>query len=177
MQLVVRTTIDPGALTGPARQVIHALDPDVPVHNVATMRQLVSASTAQRRFTLALIAVFAAVALLMAAIGLYGVMAYSVTRRRQEIGIRVALGAQSADVLRLVVGRGLRLVALGLALGVAAALITTRLMKKLLFEVSATDPVTFAGVALLLALVALLACYIPARRATKVDPMIALRTE
>ncbi|HEY7182294.1 MAG TPA: FtsX-like permease family protein, partial [Blastocatellia bacterium] len=177
MQLVVRTTIDPGALAGPARQVIHALDPDVPVHNVATMRQLVSTSTAQRRFTLLLIAAFAAVALLMAAIGLYGVMAYSVTQRRQEIGIRVALGAQRADVLRLVVGQGLRLVALGLALGLMTALALTRLMKKLLFEISATDPATFAGVALLLALAALLACYIPARRATKVDPMIALRCE
>ncbi|MBO0727144.1 MAG: ABC transporter permease, partial [Blastocatellia bacterium] len=177
MQLVVRTTIDPGALTGPARQVIHALDPDVPVHNVATMLQLVSASTAQRRFTLLLIAVFAAVALLMAAIGLYGVMAYGVTQRRREIGVRVALGAQSADVLRLVVGQGLRLAALGVAMGMATALTLTRLMKKLLFEVSATDPMTFAGVALLLALVALLACYIPARRATKVDPMIALRCE
>jgi putative ABC transport system permease protein len=138
---------------------------------------LVSTSTAQRRFTLLLIAAFAAVALLMAAIGLYGVMAYSVTQRRQEIGIRVALGAQRADVLRLVVGQGLRLVALGLALGLMTALALTRLMKKLLFEISATDPATFAGVALLLALAALLACYIPARRATKVDPMIALRCE
>jgi len=177
MQLVVRATAEPGALTGPVRQVIHALDPDVPLHKIATMRQLVSASAAQRRFTLLLIAVFAAVALLMAAIGLYGVMAYSVTQRTQEIGIRVALGAQSADVLRLVVGQGLRLVALGVALGLMAALALTRLMKKLLFEVSATDPMTFAGVALLLALVALLACWLPARRAAKVDPMVALRCE
>jgi len=177
MLLVVRTTTDPGALTGPVRQTIHALDPDVPLHKVATMRQLVSASVAQRSFTLLLIAVFAAVALLMAAIGLYGVMAYSVTQRTREIGIRVALGAQGADVLRLVVGRGLRLVALGVALGVMAALALTRLMKKLLFEVSATDPVTFAGVAALLALVALLACWIPARRAARVDPMVALRVE
>jgi len=177
MLLVVRATAEPGALTGPVRQVIHALDPDVPLHKITTMRQLVSASSAQRRFTLLLIAVFAAVALLMAAIGLYGVMAYSVTQRTREIGIRVALGAQGADVLRLVVRQGLRLVTLGLALGLMAALIATRLMKKLLFEVSATDPVTFAGVAALLALVALLACWIPARRATRVDPMVALRAE
>jgi putative ABC transport system permease protein len=177
MLLVVRATAEPGALTGPVRQAIHALDPEVPLHKITTMRQLVSASVAQRRFTLLLIAVFAAVALLMAAIGLYGVMAYSVTQRTQEIGIRLALGAQSADVLRLVVGQGLRLVAMGLALGSMAALALTRLMKKLLFEVSATDPVTFAGVALLLALVALLACWIPARRATRVDPLVALRAE
>jgi putative ABC transport system permease protein len=177
MLLVVRTTTDPGALTGAVRQTIHALDPDAPLHNVATMRQLVSASVAQRRFTLLLIAVFAAVALLMAAVGLYGVMAYSVTQRTREIGIRIALGAQGADVLRLVVRRGLRLVALGLALGMMAALALTRLMKNLLFEVSATDPLTFAGVGALLALVALLACWIPARRATRVDPMVALRVE
>jgi putative ABC transport system permease protein len=177
MLLVVRATAEPGALTGPVRQVIHSLDPDVPLHKITTMRQLVSASAAQRRFTLLLIAVFAAVALLMAAIGLYGVMAYSVTQRTREIGIRVALGAQGADVLRLVVRQGLRLVTLGVALGLMAALALTRLMKKLLFEVSATDPVTFAGVAALLALVALLACWIPARRATRVDPMVALRTE
>jgi putative ABC transport system permease protein len=176
MQLVVRAA-DPGSLTGPVRQAIHTLDPDVPLHNVATMRQLVSASVAQRRFTLLLIAVFAAVALLMAAIGLYGVTSYSVTQRAQEIGIRVALGARRADVLRLVLGQGLRLVALGLALGLMAALALTQLMKKFLFKVSATDPVTFAGIALLLALVALLACWVPARRATKVDPMIALRCE
>jgi putative ABC transport system permease protein len=177
MQLVVRGAAEPGSLTGAVRQSIRELDPEMPVHGAATMRQLVSASLAQRRFTLLLIAAFAAVALLMAAIGLYGVTAYSVTQRTQEIGVRLALGARRADVLRLVVGQGLRLVALGLALGLMSALALTRLMKKFLFEVSATDPVTFAGIALLLALVALLACWVPARRATKVDPMIALRCE
>jgi len=177
MQLVVRASAEPGALTGPVRQVIHALDPDAPIYKVTTMRQLVSASVAPRRFTLLLLVGFAAVALLMAAIGLYGVMAYSVAQRTREIGIRVALGARRADVLRLVVGQGLRLVALGVALGLMAALALTQLMKKFLFEVSATDPVTFAGIALLLALVSLLACWIPARRAATVDPMVALRCE
>jgi putative ABC transport system permease protein len=177
MRLVVRAGADPTALTGPVGQAIHAIDPDAPLYKVATMRQLLSVSVAQRRFTLLLIAVFAAVALLMAAIGLYGVMAYSVTQRTQEIGIRVALGAQSADVLWSVVGRGLRLVALGMALGLIAALALTRFMKTLLFGVSATDPISFIGVAFLLALVALLACWVPARRATKVDPMVALRCE
>ena len=177
MQLVVRVTADPGALTGPVRRAVHALDPDISLQKVATMRQLVSASVTQRRFTLLLIAVFATVALLMAAIGLYGVMAYSVAQRTREIGVRVALGAQGADLLRLVVGRGLRLVALGVALGLMATLALTRLMKNLLYEVSATDPLTFTGVAALLALVALAACYVPARRAAKVDPMVALRCE
>jgi putative ABC transport system permease protein len=177
MQLVVRTTTDPGALTGSVRQAIHALDPDMPLYQMTTMRQLVSASMAQRRFTLLLIAVFAAVALLMAAIGLYGVMAYNVTQRTREIGIRVALGAQRADVMRLIVGQGLRLVTLGLALGLIAALVLTRLMKKLLFAVSETDPATFAAVVLLLTLGALLACWIPARRATRVNPIVALRCD
>jgi putative ABC transport system permease protein len=177
MQLVVRTTVEPGTLTGPVRQAIRTLDSDIPVYKVSTMRQLISASVAQRRFTLMLVVVFAAVALLMAAIGLYGVMAYNVTQRTPEIGIRVALGAQSADVLRLVIRRGLGLTLWGVALGLVAALALTRLMNSLLFQVNATDPVTFAGIALLLALVALLACWIPARRATKVDPLVALRYE
>ncbi len=177
MQFVVRATVDPGSLSGPARQAIHSLDPDTPIHNVATMRQLISASIAERRFTLLLIASFAVVAMLIASIGLYGVTAYSVTQRTQEIGIRLALGARGADILRLVIGQGLRLVTLGLALGLIAALALTRLMKNFLFEVSATDPVTFAAIALSLALVALMACWAPARRATKVDPMVVLRFE
>jgi putative ABC transport system permease protein len=177
MRLAVRTSADPGSLTGAVRQAVHSLDPDVPLYKVSTMRQLISASTRQRRFTLVLVALFAAVALLMAVIGIYGVMAYNVTERTHEIAIRVAVGAQNGDVLKMVVGRGLSLAVLGVTLGLAAAFALTRLMRGLLFEVSATDPVTFAAIAALLASVALLACWIPARRATKVDPLVALRYE
>jgi putative ABC transport system permease protein len=177
VSLVVRTNVDPASLSDAVRRAAQSVNPDAPVFRVRTMREVMAGSMAQERFNTILMTLFAVVAMLLAAIGLYGVMAYNVTQRAREIGVRVALGAQSADVLRLVVGQGLRLVALGLALGLMTALALTRLMKKLLFEVSATDPAPYAGVALLLALVALLACWIPARRATKVDPMIALRCE
>jgi putative ABC transport system permease protein len=177
MQLVVRTAVDPGAFAASVRKAIREVDPALPLFKVATMPGLISDSTAQRRFTLTLIGVFAAVALLMAAIGIYGVMAYSVSLRTREIGIRVALGAQKRDVFRLVVGQGLKLAALGLSLGLIAALALARLMRSLLFGVSAADPLTFVVIALLLIVVALVACWIPARRATKVDPMIALRCD
>jgi predicted permease len=177
MLLVLRTTSDPGALTGPVREAIRAIDPDAPLYKISTMRDLISTSTAQRRFTLLLLAVFAAVALLMAAIGLYGVMSYAVTQRTREIGIRIALGAQSTDVQRLIIGRGMKLVSIGVALGSVAALGLTQLMTKLLFEVRATDPLTFVGIALLLVIVAIMACWIPSRRVTKINPVIALRYE
>jgi putative ABC transport system permease protein len=177
MLLVLRTSIEPGALTGPVRAAIHAIDPDAPLYKISTMRELISTSTAQRRFTLLLLAVFAAVALLMAAVGLYGVMAYNVTQRTREIGIRIALGAQSTDVQRLIIGRGVKLVLIGVALGSVAALGLTQLMTKLLFEVRATDPLTFVGIALLLVLVAMLACWLSSRRVTKINPVIALRYE
>ncbi|HEU0175927.1 MAG TPA: ABC transporter permease [Blastocatellia bacterium] len=177
VSLVVRTSVDPASLSEAVRRAAQSVNPDAPVFRVRTMREVIAGSIAQERFNTTLMALFAVVAMLLAAIGLYGVMAFSVTQRTLEIGIRVALGAQSADVLRLVIRQGLRLVTLGVALGLMAALALTRLMKNLLFEVSATDPMTFAGVAALLALVALVACWIPARRATKVDPMIALRCE
>jgi putative ABC transport system permease protein len=177
MQLIVRTAVEPGTLIGPVRQAIHALDPDMPLYKVSSMRQLISASMAQRRFTLLLIAVFATVALLMAAIGLYGVIAYSVTQRRQEIGIRMALGADAGDVLKLVIGRGMKLMLFGVVIGLGGALALTRLLRSLLFGVSATDPITFTAIPLLLMSVGLLACYLPARRAAKVEPMIALRSE
>jgi putative ABC transport system permease protein len=177
VSLVVRTTVDPASLGDAVRRAGQSVNPDAPVFRVRTMREVIAGSMAQERFNTILMTLFAVVAALLAAVGLYGVMAYNVTQRTREIGVRVALGAQSADVMRLVLRQGLRLVALGVALGLSVALALTRLMENLLFEVSATDPAPYAGVALLLALVALLACWIPARRATKVDPMIALRCE
>jgi putative ABC transport system permease protein len=145
--------------------------------SVATMEQFLADSLSRARFTMLLLGIFAGVALLLAAVGIYGLIAYSVTQRTQELGIRIALGAQRRDVLRLVLRHGTRLTLLGLALGIAAALGITRLLASLLFGISATDPLTFAGVAALLAFVALLACFIPARRATRVDPIVALRYE
>jgi putative ABC transport system permease protein len=177
VSLVVRTNVDPASLGDAVRRAAQSVNPDAPVFRVRTMREVIAGSMAQERFNTILMTLFAVVAMLLGAVGLYGVMAYSVTQRTREIGIRVALGARRADVLRLVIRQGLRLVALGLTLGLIAALALTRLMRKLLFEVSATDPMTFAGVASLLALVALLACWIPARRAANVDPMVALRCE
>ena len=177
MTFVVRTEGDPLALAGAARREIQALDKDLPVADVRTMESWMGESVARARFGTLLLAVFAGVALLLAAVGIYGVMAYTVEQRRHEIGIRMALGATVGDVLRLVVRQGLLLTLTGVALGLLGAFALTRVMSGLLFGVTATDPVTFAGVALLLATVALVACLVPARRATKVDPMIALRYE
>jgi putative ABC transport system permease protein len=177
MTLVVRTTGDPYALVASARQTVQAMDPNAPVFGVMTAEEYLSRSVASTRFTMALLAAFAAVALVMTAAGLYGVISFAVSRSTREIGIRVALGAQGRDALRLVMGRGMRLTLTGIVLGLAAAYGVTRVMASFLFGVGATDPATFAGVALLLVAVAALACYVPARRATKVDPMVALRYE
>jgi putative ABC transport system permease protein len=178
MYLVVRANSDDQAgLASALRREVKAVDKDQPVYNVASMTQLMSASVAQRRFNLLLVGFFAAVALVLAAVGLYGVMSYAVTQRTREIGVRLALGAQTHDVLKLVVKQGMKLTLVGIAIGLATACALTRLMKNLLFGVNATDPVTLAVVALLLILAALLACYIPARRATRVDPLVALRYE
>jgi putative ABC transport system permease protein len=164
-------------LTPAIRRQVNAMDPDLPIINIRTMTEVVSRSVWQPRLYMILFGVFAAVALALASIGIYGVMSYSVSERTREIGVRVALGAQRRDVLKLVVAQGMTLTMIGAGIGLGAALALTRLMQTLLFEVSATDPLTFAGLAALLSAVAILACYLPARRATKVDPMVALRRE
>ncbi|MGH9834747.1 MAG: ABC transporter permease [Blastocatellia bacterium] len=177
--LVVRTEGDPAALVSAIRNECRELEPGLTVAQVMTMEQIIanSPSTFMRRYPALLIGVFAAVALLLAAIGIYGVMSYSVSQQTREIGVRLALGARKLDVLRLVIGRGMLLALAGVGVGVVAAFGLMRLMTGLLFGVEASDPATFGLIALLLVVVALLACYIPARRATKVDPMVALRCE
>jgi putative ABC transport system permease protein len=175
--LVVRTKNDPMGLAGLIRQEIMALDPEQPVGRVATLDELMEASTAQPRFRTFLLGSFAGVALLLSAIGIYGVMAYTVSRRTREVGVRMALGARPADILKLVFGESMTLTLLGLGLGLLGACAVTRVMKTLLFGVSSTDPSTLTSVTLLLCAVALLATYIPARRAMRVDPMAALRDE
>jgi len=177
MSLVVRTTGDPIALANAAREQVLAIDQDQPVYAVQTMGQIWNDSIAPDRLNLMLLGGFAALALILAAVGIYGVMSYSVTQRTHEIGIRMALGAKQSDVLRMIAGQGMKLAVVGLAGGLGIAWGVTRLMKSLLFEVSATDPLTFVVISVVLAAVALGACFVPARRATKVDPMIALRYE
>jgi putative ABC transport system permease protein len=177
MVLVVRTATEPQALIAALRREVRAVDKDLPLANIATLEQLLGKTVAQRRLTMLLLGAFAAVALALAALGVYGLMSYAVAQRQHEMGIRLALGARAADVIGLIVGEGMALALLGLALGLAAALGLTRLMASLLFGVTPGDPATFAAVALLLTLVALLACWLPAWRAAKVDPLVALRYE
>jgi predicted permease len=177
MTLAVRTSLDPASVTSAIREQVFAIDKGLPLYNIATMDQLVSNSIAQPRLNLSLLVAFAVLALVLAAVGVYGVMAYAVTQRTQEFGIRMALGASSADVLRQVFFEGGRLAALGLGLGLIAALALTRLMASLLYGVKPSDPVSLSVAAAVLAVVALAACYIPARRATRVDPIVALRYE
>jgi predicted permease len=177
MTLIVRTTGDPTNYTAAIRDAVVRLDNEQPITNIRTLTDYLSTSIAQRQFSMLLLGIFAAVALVLAAIGIYGVLSYAVTQRTQEIGIRMALGAEQGDILKLVVGKGMLLALLGVVAGLAAALALTRLMEPLLFDVKATDPLTFAMITLLLMFVALLACWIPARRAAKVDPIIALRFE
>ena len=177
MTLAVRTSLEPSSITGAIRDQVFAVDKNMPIYNIATMEERVSESVAQPRLNLSLLVAFAALALLLAGVGVYGVMAYAVTQRTQEIGVRMALGALPQDVLRQVLVEGSRLALLGLGLGVLAALALTRWMAALLFEVKATDPLTFAAVAGVLVVVALTACVAPAFRATRVDPIVALRHE
>jgi putative ABC transport system permease protein len=177
MSLAVRTSVEPMNLTNAIRRQVWTIDRSVPVTEPRTMEQILATVTSQPRFNTILLGIFAAVALTLAGVGIYGVLSYSVTQRTREIGIRIALGARRGDVLRLVVRQGMLLALLGVAIGLAASVALTRLMTGLLYEVSATDPATFALIAVILTLVALAACYLPARRATKVDPMVALRCE
>jgi putative ABC transport system permease protein len=175
--LVVRTAVDPLSLASAVRNAIWAVDKDQTVANVDSMEYIVAGAVARQRFSMLLLAIFAAVALVLAAVGIYGVMSYSVAQQTREIGIRMALGAQRTDVLKMTVGQGLRLAGLGVAFGLVAAFVLTRLMATLLFGIGATDPLTFVGISIVLISVAIFASYVPALRATRIDPMLALRHE
>jgi putative ABC transport system permease protein len=174
--LVLRTERNPIALASTVEQVIHSIDKDLPVYSIRTMDQVLGNSLTQRRLILVLLASLAALALLLSAVGIYGVISYAVRQRTNELGLRMALGAQSRDVLMLILSHGLKLALMGIGVGLLAALALTRSMRGLLFGVKPADAATYALIVIILLLVALLACLIPARRATKVDPMIALRS-
>jgi putative ABC transport system permease protein len=177
MTFVVRTTGDPLASAAAARREITELDPEQPVSDVRSMNEVMSDTVARARFNTLLLALFAALATLLAAVGIFGVMNYSLALRTREIGLRMALGAQKGQVLKLMLKQGLMLTLIGTAIGIAGALALTRLLSTLLFGVSSADPAIFGGIVLLLMLVSLVACYLPARRATRIDPMTALRSE
>jgi putative ABC transport system permease protein len=175
--LVIRTNVEPASLSDGVRRAVHEVNADAPVSTVQTMMQVIAVSTAQRRFNTILMTTFAAVALLLATIGLYGVISYSVAQRTQEIGIRMALGAQAGNVLRMILWSGFKLALVGIIIGLFASLAITRVLVSMLYGVSATEPNILLAGSIFLAAIALLACYIPARRATRIDPMTALRYE
>jgi putative ABC transport system permease protein len=177
MSLVVRSNVEPASLSAAVRQAVNEVDRSVPVADVKTMEHIVSESITQPRFNLFLLGLFSAVAMVLSAAGIYGVTAYTVTQRTHEVGIRIALGAQVTDVLRMILGQGMAVIGVGLVVGLAAAFGLMRLLRSLLFGVGENDPLTFVAITVGLILVALIACYIPARRATKVDPLVALRAE
>jgi ABC-type antimicrobial peptide transport system permease subunit len=177
VEVVIRSQAPPATMAGPVREAIQKMNSENVMYETKSMEEIVAESLAARRFSMILLSVFAALALLLSSIGIYGVLSYVVGQRSREIGIRIALGAQRADVLRLMLGEGMKMALVGVAIGMVAALALTRLMVQMLFGVSATDPLTFVGVAAVLAGVALAACYIPARRAMRVDPIVALRYE
>ena len=175
--LTLRTTGDPLALAGVARETIHAADPNVPISEVRSLEQVMSASVARPRLIMALLLVFASVGVVLGAIGVYGVIAYAVGERRREIGVRIALGAEPGRVAASVVARGVGYAGIGVAIGLGGAFAVTRVMRTLLFGVSATDPATFVGLSIALIGVAALASYLPARQAARTNPMVALRID
>jgi len=177
MSFVIKTTLEPAQMIGVIREQMRSVDPDQPIYDVKTLAERRAESVAPQRFNLLLLGLFAGVALTLALVGIYGVMAYSVVERTREIGVRMALGAQIQDVLKLILRNGITLALIGIAIGLAASFALTRLMSTLLFGVTPTDATTFVCVSGFFLIVALLACLIPARRATKVDPMVALRYE
>jgi len=175
--MLVKTSVNPLSLVGAIKKEIRLIDEAQPIAQVQTLDDKLSSSMAPQRLNLLLLGIFALIALSLASAGIYGVMSYAVTQRTHEIGVRMALGAQRRDVLKLIVRQGMGLLMIGIGFGLAGAFAATRLMNSLLFNVTARDPLTFGVVTLVLTIVALLACYIPARRATKVDPLVALRYE
>jgi putative ABC transport system permease protein len=177
INVVVRTNTEPNSLVPAIRTEVGKIDPQLPLYNITTMRAAVNETVGVRRFAMAVLGLFATVALLLALSGIYGVIAHAVAQRTHEIGIRMALGAAREDVLRMILGDGGRLALAGVAIGIGASFLLTQWLRALLYGVSATDPITFLAVALLLLLTAMFACWIPARRASRVDPMIALRSE
>jgi putative ABC transport system permease protein len=177
MTLVIRTSNNPGGIVSAALNAVHQVDAEIPIRDVVTMNDVMANSISQQRFNMLLLGAFGVLALILAAMGIYSVLSYSVKRRVQEIGIRLALGARLADVLRMVVFEGMKPVLVGVILGIAGAFALGRILGSLIYAVRPTDPLTFFGAAVLLALISLLACMIPAYRATRVDPLAALRYE
>jgi putative ABC transport system permease protein len=177
MEVALLTAVEPTSMATAVRNAVAAIDPELPVFNISTMDERLAASVAPRRFNLVLLASFALLAMLLAGVGIYGVVSYSVSQRTHEVGVRMALGAQRRDVLKVILAQGMVLLLIGMGIGLVGAFLLTRFLASLLYGVRPTDSATFAAVSLLLAVVAIVACYIPARRATKVDPMVALRYE
>jgi putative ABC transport system permease protein len=177
MTVIVKGSSDPTQLISSVRQQVKAIDPDQPIYNIRTMDEIRAESVAPERLNLTLLSIFAGLALVLAIVGIYGVMSYAVTQRTHEIGIRMAIGAQTWDVFRMILRQGMTMALIGVGLGLIGAFALTRLMTTMLFGVAPTDPLTFTVIAVLLTAVALLACYLPGRRATKVDPVVSLRYE